>query len=149
IGADVLYVQRFDWGPHSEEDWLKMQKRRELTVEQASEIERTFAHARAISPVSFTMRPLKYNKRNARGVTIVGSTDQLLLTGGISLAQGRFLSAGEAEGGRPVCVIGSEVAENLFPRETPLEKKITIDGQRYEVVGVLEKQGVLKGDFDN
>jgi putative ABC transport system permease protein len=105
--------------------------------------------AQAVSPVAFTRRTVKYNKRNARGVTIVGSTDQLLLTGGISLAQGRFLSAGEAEGGRPVCVIGSEVAENLFPRESPVDKKITIDGRPYEIIGVLEKQGVLKGDFDN
>jgi putative ABC transport system permease protein len=149
IGADVLYVQKNDWGPHSEASWREMQKRRELTIEQAALVERHMTLAQAVTPVSFTRRMVKYEKRNARGVTIVGSTDQLLFTGGISLAQGRFLSAAEAEGGRPVCVLGSEVAENLFRRESPLGKKITIDGRPYEIVGVLEKQGVLKGDFDN
>src|SRR3954468_13789029 len=70
IGADVLYVQRNDWGPHSEEEYLRMQKRHELTLEQAAAVERCLSLAQAVSPVSFTMRPLKYNKRAARGVTI-------------------------------------------------------------------------------
>ena len=149
IGADVLYVQRHDWGPHSSEEWNKMQKRPQLTIEQATAVERDFALARAVSPVSFTMSSLKYNRRSASGVTIVGTTDQLLLTGGVSVGQGRFFSAAESEGGRPVCVIGSEVATNLFPRESPLGKRIAIGQQLFEVVGVLEKQGSLFGDFDN
>jgi putative ABC transport system permease protein len=149
IGADVLYVQRNDWGPHSEASWREMQKRRELTVDDAALVERHMSLAQAVTPVSFTRRMVKAEKRNARGVTIVGSTDQLLYTGGISVAKGRFLTTAEAEGGRPVCVLGSEAAENLFRNESPLEKKVTIDGRPYEIVGVLEKQGVLKGDFDN
>src|SRR3989440_5861755 len=149
IGADVLYVQRHDWGPHSSEDWHRMQKWSELTIEQASAVQREFALARAVSPVSFTMRPIKYNKRSASGVTIVGSTDQLLITGGVAIGQGRFFSTAESDGGRPVCVIGSEVATNLFPRESPLGKRISIGQALFEIVGVLEKQGSLFGDFDN
>jgi putative ABC transport system permease protein len=149
IGADVLYVQRNDWGPHSEEQWLKMQKRRELTLEQAAAVERDLGLAQAVSPVSFTMRPLKYNKRAARGVTIIGSTDHLLQTGGISIGEGRFISAAEADGGRPVAVIGSKVATSLFQRESPIGKKFTIGGLPFEVIGVLETQGSMLGDFDN
>ena len=32
IGADVLYVQRFEWFTDSEEAWLRMQKRRRITL---------------------------------------------------------------------------------------------------------------------
>ena len=149
IGADVLYVQKNDWGPHSEEDWLKMQKRPAITLENANALERSLTLARAITPVNFTGRLIKYGKRSAGGVTIVGSTDQLLLTGGISVADGRFISAAEAEGGRAVAVIGSQVATNLFPRESPLGKRISIGQQPFEVVGVLETQGSLFGNFDN
>ena len=56
-------------------------------------------------------------------VTVIGSTENLLLTGAVSLSEGRFMTTAEAEGGRPVCVIGSEVATNLFDRETPLGKQ--------------------------
>ena len=150
VGADVLYVQREDWsGPDTEEQWHKIQKRPRLTIEQAGALERDLTMARAVAPVAFDQRLIKYEKRDASGVTIVGSTEQLLQTGGISLANGRFLSAADAEGGRPVCVIGSTVATNLFPRESPLGKRIIIGTRPFEVIGVLEKQGDMFGQFDN
>ena len=150
IGADVLFVQREDWsGPDTETEWLKIQKRPHLTIEQAGALERELTMASAVTPLAFDQRMIKYEKRSAGGVQIVGSTDQLLLTGGVSIADGRFLSAADAEGGRPMCVIGSTVATNLFPRESPLGKRVIIGQRPFEVIGVLEKQGDLFGQFDN
>jgi putative ABC transport system permease protein len=149
IGADVLYVQKESWEEHTDAEWRQIQKRREITWEDAAVLERDLTLARAVSPVSFTGRLLKYNKRSAGGVIIVGSTDQLLMTGGISVGDGRFLSEPEASGGRPVCVIGSEVATNLFPRESALGKRVTIGQKPFEVIGVLERQGNLFGKFDS
>jgi putative ABC transport system permease protein len=150
IGADVLYVQREDWsGSDTEEEWRKIQKRPRLTIEQAGRLERDLTMSSAVAPLGFDQRMLKYEKRDASGVQIVGSTDQLLQTGGISIADGRFLSAADADGGRPVCVIGSTVATNLFQRDSPLGKKILIGQRPFEVIGVLEKQGDMFGQFDN
>jgi putative ABC transport system permease protein len=150
MGADVLYVSREDWsGSDSEEEWRKIQKRPRLTIEQAGALERDLTQAIAVTPVAFDQRLIKYEKRDASGVQIVGSTDQLLLTGGVSMADGRFLSAADAAGGRPVCVIGSTVATNLFLRESPLGKRILIGQRPFEVIGVLEKQGDLFGQYDN
>jgi putative ABC transport system permease protein len=150
IGADVLYVQREDWsGSHTEAEWIKVQKRPRLTIEQASALERDLTMARAVTPLAFDQRLISYEKHSGSGATIIGSTDQLLLTGGISIADGRFLSTADAEGGRPVCVIGSTVATNLFPRDSPLGKKVMIGERPFEVIGVLEKQGDLFGQFDN
>jgi len=150
VGADVLYVQRQDWsGPDTEEEWRKTRKRPPLTIEQASALERDLKRARAVAPLAFDQRLIKYGKRGASAVTIIGSTEQLLLTGGIAIADGRFLSPADAEGGRPVCVIGSTVATNLFVRESPLGKRIIIGQKPFEVIGVLEKQGDMFGQFDN
>jgi len=150
IGADVLFVQRQDWsGPDTEEEWRKIQKRPRLTIEQAAALERDLTMASAVAPLAFDQRIIKYAKRSANAVTVIGSTEQLLLTGGISIADGRFLSATDVEGGRPVCVIGSAVATNLFVRESPLGRKIMIGQRSFEVVGVLEKQGDMFGQFDN
>src|SRR3954470_9464984 len=59
IGADVLYVERGDWADHSMDQWLKIQKRREMTVENAAMLERDLTLAQAISPVCFNRRPIK------------------------------------------------------------------------------------------
>jgi putative ABC transport system permease protein len=150
VGADVLYVQREDWsGSDTEEQWRLVQKRPHLTIEQASALERDLTMAVAVTPLAFDQRLIKYEKRSANGVQIIGSTDQLLVTGGISIADGRFLSAADAAGGRPVCVIGSTVATNLFLNESALGKRILIGQRPFEVIGVLEKQGDLFGQFDN
>jgi putative ABC transport system permease protein len=42
-------------------------------------------------------------------------------------------------------VIGSDVADNLFPNETPIGKTIRIGTAAFRIVGVVEKQGSLLG----
>src|SRR5215468_6854085 len=49
IGADVFYVQREEWGPRSEEDWLQMQKRRQVTIEECHALEKGLTLARAVT----------------------------------------------------------------------------------------------------
>src|SRR5260370_30625129 len=72
-------------------------------------------------------------------------------TTGFTLAQARFRSAPEVEGGRPACALGWQVANNLFPRENPLGNKVTIGPRTYQVVGVLGQQGSFLdgGSLDN
>ena len=65
---------------------------------------------------------MKYKTRSASSVNIVGTTEAYLQTSGVDVAQGRFLTAADAEGGQPVCVIGSDVATNLFRGESPARR---------------------------
>jgi putative ABC transport system permease protein len=50
-------------------------------------------------------------------------------------------------GASPVCVIGHEIKENLFPYESALGKVIRVGGYPLEVVGVAKKVGGLFGVF--
>ncbi|MGA2866120.1 MAG: ABC transporter permease [Verrucomicrobiota bacterium] len=145
IGTDVLYVSRFNWFIDSEEEWRKVQKRRPITAAQARALEKHLTLARAVVPEVDAGLPIYYKKRRSDSVRVVGTTDQFVYTSSTAVALGRFLSPLEAEGGRPVCVIGSEVATNLFRREPPLGNRVRIGGQSFEVIGVLEKQGRFLG----
>jgi len=145
MGADVLFADRMGWFINSQDEWLKQFKRRVVTLDQVKVVERQMTLASAIAPVVQTTRSVRYNNQSADGVTIYGTTEQYLTTAGLEVAQGRFLSASDAAGGRPVCVIGNDVATNLFARESPLGKKIRIGPGWLEVVGVLEKRGSFMG----
>jgi len=150
IGADVLYVQRFNWMMHSHEEWLKAQKRRPITLGQANELERQLTQARAVAPTAQISQKVQYKKRRSDNVTIVGTTEQFMTTAGLTLSAGRFMSPSEAQGARPVCVVGYQVTTNLFQGESPVGKKVLIGGASFEVVGVLEKQGsFLDSSIDN
>ena len=147
IGADVLYVQRFSWFIHSYAEWMKVQNRREITLTQVKAFEKEMQQASAIAPSIETREPVKYKNRRSDSVSIIGSTEQFAEARGLAVTEGRFLSPTEAEGGRPVCVLGITVASNLFQLESPVGRKIRIGDQAFEVVGVLEKQGSFFGEF--
>jgi len=147
IGADVMFVSRGSWFIDSHAEWLAVQKRRDITMDQVKAVEKQMTLARAVAPVTGTRQSVKYKNRNANGVRIIGTTEQFQFTSGIPVAQGRFMTEMEVEGGRPVCVIGSEVATNLFLRAPALGNKIKIGANSFEVIGVLEKQGSFMGQF--
>ena len=150
LGADVFYVQRFNWLTRTQEDWLKQQKRRPIRIVEAEALAGQLTLAAAVAPAAVDTAPVKYKNRSASDVSIVGTTEEYLFTSGVEVSQGRFISPVDAAGGRPVCVLGDQVATNLFQREPPLGKKIKIRDQSYEVIGVLEKQGSIFGDsLDN
>jgi putative ABC transport system permease protein len=150
IGADVLFVSRFNWFIHTHEEWVKQQKRRPITLAQIKTLEQQLTSALAIAPVVSNNDRVQYKKRHSDSVDVVGTTDQFVTTMGLPVAEGRFLSPAEVEGGRPVCVVGFQVATNLFQRESPLGNKITVGARSFEVIGVLEKQGTfLDSSVDN
>ncbi|MCH2135092.1 MAG: ABC transporter permease [Phycisphaerales bacterium] len=58
---------------------------------------------------------------------------------------GRYLTDDDIEGRRRVAVLGSAVAQQFFPLESPLGKTIRIDQSVFRVVGVLEPVGLSGG----
>ena len=149
IGGDVLYVDRGSW-MQSYAEWQNARKRPALSLADADDLSEQLTLASAVTSVGFSRKPVKYKKHSSSGVTIVGSTENLMYTMGFTVAEGRFLSPAECNLGRAVCVVGATVATNLFQRESPLGSKVFIGNMPFEVVGVLDKQGGLLGDgIDN
>jgi putative ABC transport system permease protein len=152
LGADVFYVSRYDWlFTGSYDDWLKAQRRHPpIRLKDAEALAKQLTLAAAVVPEEDDNRTVKYKTRSASSVQIVGTTEAYLQTSGVGVAQGRFLTAADAEGNQPVCIIGSEVATNLFRNDPPLGEHIKIEDQSFLVIGVLEKQGtMLGGSLDN
>ena len=143
IGADVLYVQKWPWGGGQE--WWKIRNRRDIRIQQSKALEKQAELARSVSPVAGTRRNAKYGQKLVENVTIIGTNAEFLQTTGVNVAFGRFFTPMESDGGRPVCAIGSEIAANLFPNETPIGKTVKLGTGNYKVVGVLEKQGSFLG----
>ena len=149
IGGDVLYVDRGSW-MQSYDEWQAARKRPALSPADADDLAEELTLASAVTSVGFSSQPVKYKKHSSGGVTIIGSTENLMYTMGFTMADGRFLSPAECNFGRAACVIGATVATNLFQRESPMGSKIVVGNIPFEVVGVLDKQGGLFGDgIDN
>lgn len=145
FGADVLYIQKFPWVGHG--DWWTFRNRKDLTIDIADDIERQATLVDAVAPSVATVRPAQYGDRVMTNAFLTGTTYQYVNTSGTTMKDGRFFSQEESNGGRPVCVIGANIAENLFPTEDPIGKMIKVGGKPYRIQGVFEKQGGLFGIF--
>jgi len=141
IGADVLYVDRFGWFINSREAWMKASRNPNVTFADFDALQHQMTLVRALAPVATDSDTVKYQKRASSSAPIIGTTEDYQFTSGIIMAAGHFISAAESDGGRPVCVIGSDLATNLFQNASPLGEKILIEKHEFEVVGVMDKQG--------
>lgn len=145
IGADVLYVERRDWIIQSYEDWMEMRKRRRFTLSQAEAVMGQVDFAIAMSPVASRGASIEYGDKSGGGVQVYGTTEENVIVSSLDVAEGRFLSRAESDGGRPVCVIGASVATNLFGGDPAIGNRVRLNHKPYEVVGVLEKRGTGLG----
>jgi putative ABC transport system permease protein len=148
LGTDVLFVQKFDWGGGTE--WWKIRNRRDITLEEARRAAREITLAVGVSIEAQRSSTVAYRDRTARGVFTVGNTEESAFVRGLVVREGRFFTEAEVNGGRPVCVLGAEVASRLFPQESALGRKVRIENRPFEVVGVIDKMGqFLFGNLDN
>ncbi len=95
-------------------------------------------------PFLITGKTLTYKNKRFFG-SISGSYPEYQTMFNLQLHSGRFYDATEETAGRKVTVIGSGVYKKLFGTRNAIGELLKIDGDSYEVVGVLLPKGQ---DFD-
>ncbi|MCD6050967.1 MAG: transporter efflux protein [Verrucomicrobia bacterium] len=141
IGADVVFIDKYPW--INEEPWWKMRNRKDITLAEARALARQSQYILAATAETYSRRTVRYGDAVATSVTIIGTTEQAATVSGLILTHGRFLTAAEVEGARPVCVLGADVAANFFPFESPLDKRVRVGDSTFEVVGVISRRGTF------
>src|SRR5215471_14609276 len=126
LGANVFYVQQSSWFNESREEWLKARKRRPINLSEAEALPARLELASAVATTADSGVSVKYKDRSASGVWAMGTTEEYVQTSGVTLSEGRFFTPADAEGGRPVCVIGSELATNLFRGDSPVGCRLRV-----------------------
>ena len=150
IGDDILYVEKWPW--HRVDDWWNYRNRRTMQVHYAEDLNRIIAATPnsqlvAAVPTLQTVRNVKFGENEVRSVFTQGTTSDFLITSTSTFREGRFMTDMESRAGRPVAILGYDVAEALFPDGSSLDKTVLIGGSPFRVVGVYAKQGTFLGLF--
>jgi putative ABC transport system permease protein len=75
----------------------------------------------------------------------VGTTPQYAEVNKLEMAAGRFLADEDERHLRNVCVIGSAVADSLFPYGDPLGESVRLGQHFYRIVGVIRERAAAGG----
>ncbi|HVU73787.1 MAG TPA: ABC transporter permease [Mycobacteriales bacterium] len=73
--------------------------------------------------------------------SVVGTSPTWLSVRGRTLTSGRFIDASDLAAARPVVVLGSDTATELFSFRNPVGQTVTINGSTFTVIGVLNAVG--------
>jgi putative ABC transport system permease protein len=141
LGADVVYIEKWPWSGGPGFKWWNYINRPNMTADLADVVEQRSRYAQAATPVVRTGRPVAYGRQTLYGVGLIGTRPNYPVIHPLNLESGRFFNEYDNRSAQAVCVIGSEVADYLFPVEEPLGKNIRVGDHRFRVIGVMERKG--------
>ncbi|MCC6693985.1 MAG: ABC transporter permease [Candidatus Hydrogenedentes bacterium] len=117
---------------------------RKLTYENSKEIDRKAVGVRAVSPVVLGAGAVQKGDRR-RNTMVLAVTPAFEVVRNLHAQVGRFISAQDIEKNSKVCILGTQVAEELFGIDNPLNQSVSINRTKHTVVGILEHKGVTLG----
>ena len=128
-------------------DWWRYRNRKQITMAHMQAVAREPRLAAVVAPeVNESSKELTAGDESISQVDICGTLADFQQIMGYEVPQGRFLSDADSENERQVVVIGSQVAEQLFPGRSALGATVRFDNRPYRVVGVLGKKGQILGE---
>lgn len=120
---------------------------RDLTIDDAMALRR-IRGIELVSPLNLMEGEVSARGRR-RDVPIAGSTSEIQHIWGLSMASGRFLPPQDPRNATWHCVLGTNVARELFGAGSPLGEYIRLGDRRFRVIGVLAPKGEFVGvDMD-
>ena len=138
-GADVIYVSKMPWlvlGTGTD-----YRHRRDIDLAASDALARQLAGRAVIVPSISAEQDVKFRSIALSDVTVIGTTDREAIISEALPDRGRFLIPSDVHGKLNVAVIGSRVADTLFPSGNPLGEEILIGRNYFRVIGVMEKRG--------
>ena len=144
LGKDILYISRWEW--FSDMEWWEVRNRPRMRLEYEDKIRQQSNYALAVSPVMQRSSTLSFGDKTTQ-TQIFGTNVDYMETVTEDIQLGRVFSNGEERSGARVTIIGNDIKDAFFEYENPIGKYIKIDGIKFRVIGILEKQGKFLGLF--
>ncbi|HTS83310.1 MAG TPA: ABC transporter permease [Myxococcaceae bacterium] len=127
-------------------DWWRYRNRKQITLAQMQAVAEQSRYATAVVPeVNEESKDLTAGDQTVSQVDVVGTLADYQQIWGYEVTAGRFLTDADSDAEQQVAVLGSDVAEQLFPGRSPLGGYVRLDNRPYRVIGVLEKKGQILG----
>jgi putative ABC transport system permease protein len=152
FGADTAFIARWDQGPDNDRRPLEERLRKPLTLDDAEAIKVSCPAVRNVTTyINWWEKPhiVRTKAGEVTGIDFRGVQPNFgEVYANASTLAGRFISEGDDLHRENVVMLGENVAPVLFPDTSAIGKDVMIDGQNFQVIGVVEKPKGLFGTGD-
>lgn len=152
LGNNVIYVQKWPWAFGGDYPWWKYWQRPSPNIDELDQLKDQTTLADEMCFMAFLGgQTIKWEGNNVEGVDLNLVSHDFNQISGFDLSEGRYFTESESFGGYPVAIIGYEVASNLFPGRSAMDKTIAVKGRKTKVIGVFAKEGtsIIGNSKDN
>jgi putative ABC transport system permease protein len=145
LGSDIIYVTKWEFLPDADGvyKWWEFMRRPNPSYYEYQILEENLRYAGAIS--IFADRgghTLKNGSNSIENITLTGASYTYKDTKDLKIEKGRYFTPTETSAGRNVAIIGSKIAEGLFPgNPNPIGETMKVKNIKFVVIGVLEFEG--------
>jgi len=152
LGSGVFQVQKHPTGGFGDNDRAKYDRRKDFTLRDVDLLDAQCTSCLAVGgevwefgrDVSAVGHPSEVM------AATVGATAAFFDNNGYALGTGRLFSEGEARSGMGGVVLGADIVDLLFAKESPIGNTVFVRGHRFRVIGTLARRGQqLGGSMDN
>jgi putative ABC transport system permease protein len=135
MGSNIISVNVFD-------------RKKSIDFNDVYEFEK-LEGVKNVTPVYTSKVTIKYELETT-DVSVTGGNENYLSINNYEIGSGRAISPVDVDYRNKIAVIGLTTAENLFGKDDPIDKEISIGGEKYTVVGVLQDKGsTITGDSND
>ena len=110
-------------------------------IEEYEQIKKRSEKAEIVNFAASTLRTVKYKNNTAEDAIIWANSHEFERIRAFELEDGRYFTPFESTAGKNVCLIGHQLAADLFQGINPVGKDIKISGRKVTVIGLIAKEG--------
>jgi putative ABC transport system permease protein len=148
-GSTVFTISKRPRVITSREDFIKFNKRKDITEDDAQAIFRLCSACWRAGIAANDGVAVKRGNQKADAVALRAIAPTAMFEiDAVTIDAGRFWSETEGNSGQGVCVVGSDIITNFFPYESAehaIGQDLWAGGHRYRIVGVLQPLGKIFG----
>jgi putative ABC transport system permease protein len=148
-GSTVFTISKRPRVITSREDFIKFNKRKDITEEDAEAIFHLCTNCWRAGIVANDGVSVKRGNQKADGVGVRAIAPPVMFdVDGVTVDTGRLWSETESTSAHDICVVGPDVVVNMFPNQSPeqaIGQEIWVGGRPYRIIGVLTARGKIFG----
>ncbi len=146
LGADVFLVSRGPVIITNIDEYQATQKRRKFTMADYEALRDSCHSCAAVGvSVNHAASQVKYGNEYISNADMAGWSAEMPDLYDLDLAVGRQINQTDVEQASPVCTLGYDIPEKLFPGTDPIGREIRVDTGECRVIGVGKKRGSVMG----
>ena len=141
LGSNVITVNRFQFVGGPDYPWWKYLRRPNNNYSEYLFLKDKLRSAEAVSFSASANTIVQAGSNSYKGTSLTGVSYTYQDVYDLPLQSGRFFTEMEINSSRNVTIIGTLIANTLFPNGNALGKEIKIKGGKFTIIGVFEEEG--------